>query len=166
MDRERAPRGARHAGRRLTDAGAARTGALEARAEVLAMTERAEAAVLAPANPGAWSHALRAALAARIAAHHGLADEAARYADGAGSDPAAVLAEPAEDGTALNLAAVVAFVDRVALAPREATATDVAGLRAAGVADADIVRLAELVAFLAYRFRLTAGLRLLTGSAA
>lgn len=140
--------------------------ALESRAEVLGMTERAEAAVLRPDDPGAWSHALRAALAARIAAHHGLADEAARHADAAGSDPAAVLADRAEDGAALGLAAAVAFVDRVALAPREATEADVAALRAAGVADADVVRLAELVAFLAYRYRLTVGLRLLTGSAA
>ena len=162
MDRERVSRRARDAGRRLTAAGAAITGALDARAEVLAMTERAEAAVLTPADPGAWSHSLRAALAARIAAHHGLDGEAARHAEAAGAE--AALADRAEDGAALGLAAVVAFVDRVAVSPREATAADVEGLRAAGVVDADIVRLAELVAFLAYRFRLAAGLRLLGGS--
>jgi uncharacterized protein YciW len=40
-------------------------------------------------------------------------------------------------------------------------ADDVASLRAAGVSDADIVRLCELVAFVAYQSRVLAGLRLM-----
>ena len=38
------------------------------------------------------------------------------------------------------------------------------GLQGAGISDADIVRLCELNAFLAYQFRLIAGLRLLSGA--
>ena len=135
--------------------------ALQARAAVLAMTVEAEAAVLRPRDPGAWSHALRAALAARSARLHGLDDLAEGYAATASGDPAASLADPAEDGAALGLVHVARFMDRVAAAPRDVTAADIAGLQAAGVADADIVRLAELNAFLAYRFRLAVGLRLL-----
>lgn len=135
--------------------------ALEARAAVLEMTARAEAAVLTPEDPGAWSHALRAALAARSARLHGLPDLAARYEAVAGTGPGAALADPAETGAALGLAAVVAFMDRVAAVPRDVSADDVVALQAAGIGDADIVRLAELNAFLAYQFRVVAGLRLL-----
>ena len=45
------------------------------------------------------------------------------------------------------------------------TRLDIADLQAAGVADADIVRLAELNAFLAYQIRVIAGLRLMQGHA-
>ena len=37
-------------------------------------------------------------------------------------------------------------------------------LKSAGIADADIVRLAELNAFLAYQIRLIAGLKLMQGA--
>jgi uncharacterized protein YciW len=56
-------------------------------------------------------------------------------------------------------------MDKVAAHTREVEAGDIAGLQAAGVADADIVRLAELNAFLAYQVRLIAGLRLMRGAA-
>jgi uncharacterized protein YciW len=135
--------------------------ALRGRADILVMTEAAEAAVLRPREPGAWSHALRAALAARIARLHGLDDLAAAHAGAAGSDPVAVLADPGEDGADLGLTGAVAFTDQVASAPRDFTAGHIASLQAAGVTDADIVRLAELNAFLAYKYRLVAGLRLL-----
>ncbi len=135
--------------------------ALGARAGILAMTDAAETAVLRPQVPGAWSHALRAALAARCARLCGLDDLAADYAAAASGDPAAALADPAEDGGALGLAHVTRFMDLVAARPRDVAATDIAELQAAGVTDADIVRLAELNAFLAYRLRLAAGLRLL-----
>lgn len=135
--------------------------ALRARAGILAMTDAAETAVLRPQAPGAWSHALRAALAARCARLCGLDDLAGQYATAAAGDPAAALADPAEDGAELGLAHVTRFMDLVAASPRDVKSTDISGLQAAGVSDADIVRLAELNAFLAYRLRLAAGLRLL-----
>lgn len=148
------------AARAGVELGEALASALEQRAGVLERTASAEAAVLTPREPGAWSHALRAALAARIARHHELGDIAEPLVAAAGAGCAA-LADPAEDGAAQGLAAAVAFTDRVSSAPREVTAADIAGLQAAGIADADIVRLAELNAFLAYHYRLIAGLRLL-----
>lgn len=137
--------------------------AIGARDAIFAMTRTAEEAVLRPAETGAWSHALRHALAARIAARNGLPDLAARHAEGAGEH--AGLADPGHlpDG---DLRIVLAFMDVVAAHPRDVTAEDVAGLQGAGIADADIVRLAELNAFMAYHCRLIAGLRLLAGDSA
>lgn len=132
------------------------------RAAIFAMTQTAEDAVLRPGDAGAWSHALRHALAARIAAQNGLADLQVRYRAGAGD--LAGLTDPAGPVPG-DLEQVVAFMDSVAVAPRDVTESDVTGLRRAGVADADIVRLAELNACLAYQCRLIAGLRLLAEDA-
>lgn len=138
-------------------------GPIAERAAIFEMTQTAEDAVLRPGDAGAWSHALRHALAARIAAQNGLADLSARYSAGAGD--LVGLADPAGPVPG-DLAQVVAFMDAVAVAPRDVAAEDVADLQQAGVADADIVRLAELNACLAYQCRLIAGLRLMAGDAA
>lgn len=140
-------------------AGSALEAALKGRANILAMTQSAEEAVLRPRDAGPWSHALRAALAARIAGLNGEPDLSARYAADAGAF--AALVHPDADGAAQGLTEVVAFMDKVAMATREVTADDISGLRSAGVADADIVRLAELNAFLGYQIRVIAGLRLI-----
>ncbi len=139
-------------------------GAVEGRAGIFEKTQAAEDAVLRPEDTGPWSHELRAALAARIARLNGLGDLAARYLEGAGDH--AALADPATDGAAEGLQAVIAFMDKVAARTRDVAAEDVADLQAAGIADADIVRLAELNAFLAYQVRLIQGLRLMTGAGA
>lgn len=133
--------------------------AVAARAPVFAMTQNAEDAVLRPDDPGAFPHSLRHALAARIAAQNGLADLSAHYRGGAGDH--AALADPA-GAVPGDQAQIVAFMDAVSVAPRDVTADDVAGLQQAGIADGDIVRLAELNAFMAYHCRLISGLRLMT----
>ncbi|WP_353475929.1 hypothetical protein PVT71_23400 (plasmid) [Salipiger sp. H15] len=136
------------------------------RGNIMEMTQTAEEAVLAPADCGAWPADLRAALAARIARLNGEEATGLRYAARmAGADYAA-LADPSEDGAALGLARVVAFMDSVAMLPRDVTAEEISALLGAGVSDADIVRLCELNAFLAYQLRLIAGLRLMTGAGA
>jgi uncharacterized protein YciW len=141
-------------------ADSASAAAVRGRANIFEMTEAAENAVLRPADFGAFPHDLRAALAGRIARNSGDAALAARYLAGAG--PKAALSEAADaDG---DLALVLDFVDRVGGKPRDVTAEDVARLRAGGVSDADIVRLCELVAFVAYQIRVVAGLRLLGGT--
>ncbi|MCK0140639.1 hypothetical protein [Aliiroseovarius sp. F47248L] len=149
----------RHAGI-APDGGSA--AAVEGRAAIFEMTQAAEDAVLRPKDEGPWSHELRVALAARIATLNGEADLAAQYADGACAF--ADLADPQNDGAAQGLAEVVAFMDKVAIDTRNVVAADISGLQAAGVADADIVRLAELNAFLAYQIRVIAGLRLMKGA--
>ena len=141
------------------DAGAGLKSAVEGRADVFRMSQAAEEAVLRPKDAGPWPHGLRAALAARIAAHHSETDLAAHYA--ADAEGFAALADPIEDGAGLWLAVVVAFMDKVATDARHVSACDITDLQAAGVADADIVRLAELNAFLAFRMRVVAGLRLM-----
>lgn len=140
------------------------TSALRLRANILAMTQTAEDAVLRPRDPGAWSHGLRAALAARIARANADTTLAAHFAAMADAEHAP-LTDPAQPAPG-RIAAAVAFADAVAMHPRDVAADDIAGLQAAGVSDADIVRLTELVAFLGYQIRLVAGLRLLTGAAA
>lgn len=134
------------------------------RADIITMSHAAENAVLRPRDCGAFGHDLRAALAARVAL---LAEDetlAAYYVVDAGDH--AALSNPADSGTAQGLAAILAFVDKVANQTRDTAAEDIAGLQAAGVCDADIVRLCELVAFLAYQIRVIAGLRLMQGGAA
>lgn len=133
--------------------------AIEGRANIFEMTQAAEEAVLRPQNCGRWSHELRAALAARIASlndEHGLAE---RYAAGAGAFVS--LVDPSQHDAAEGLEAVVTFMDKVAASTRNVEASDISGLQAAGVSDADIVRLCELNAFLAYQLRVVAGLRLM-----
>ncbi|WP_439524711.1 hypothetical protein [Marivita sp.] len=138
--------------------------AVEGRAKIFEMTQAAEDAVLRPREAGAWPHTLRAALAARIATRNGEHDLARRFVANAGVH--AELSDPKVSGTDAPMRAVLAFMDRVAADTRNATAQDVSTLQAAGVSDADIVRLAELNAFLAYQIRVIAGLRLMKGVSA
>ena len=51
--------------------------------------------------------------------------------------------------------------DLLTLAPRKATRNDIDALKAAGLGEADIVRLSELAAFVNYQLRVIAGLKLL-----
>ncbi len=135
----------------------------EARANIFEMTQAAEDAVLRPRHPGRWPHPLRAALAARIARLNGEDALAERHLTAAGDF--AALANPNQDGSAAEHHAVIAFMDKVAARTRAVQAADIAALQAAGIADADIVRLAELNAFLAYQIRVIAGLRLIAAGA-
>lgn len=134
------------------------------REKAMGQTQAAEDAVLAPERPGAWSASVRAALAVRIARLNGNAELAEHYADRITDDTASPLADPANDGSKQGLAAAVAFMDKVAAHTREVRAEDIEALKSAGIDDADIVRLAELNAFLAYQIRLIAGLKLMRGA--
>lgn len=150
----------------LTIAGIGETGpaadAVAQRANIFRMTAEAEAAVLRPKDVGCWPHTWRAALAARIARLNAEPDLAELYARDAGEH--AALADPDSDGAADGFGAVLAFMDKVALETRDVAAADIATLQDAGIADADIVRLCELNAFLAYQIRVVAGLRLMEGA--
>ncbi len=135
------------------------------RADVLRLTDRAEAAVLAPREPGAWPHDIRAALACRIARINGKDDLAGLYRARITDPAAGAICDPDHPGRDSREATVLRFMDRVAALPREVTAEEVADLAAAGIPDADIVRLCELNAFLAYQIGLIHGLTLLAGAA-
>ena len=134
---------------------------VEKRANILKLTQAAEDAVLRPMASGAYSHALRAALAARIARLNNEEVLANRYLKSA--EAFATIADLANDGSSHKLCAVVKFMDKVAANTKSVTAEDVATLQEQGIEDADIVRLSELNSFLAYQIRLVVGLRLLEG---
>jgi uncharacterized protein YciW len=142
--------------------------ALQARAEILRLSEAAHDAVLVPRDPGGLSHALRAALAARMCRHVGN-DKLAKHYDGylahLGDPDVAPLARPSGSSGDPLLDAMARHADLLTLAPRDATRADIAALKAAGVSEPDIVRLAELAAFVNYQLRVIAGLKLLKGTA-
>ena len=145
--------------------GTATEAAIAARRDIFEKTEAAEIAVLTPAEAGGLSHDLRHALAARIAALHGADDQAARYRAGVKEATLAALADVGTTAPDPRLAAMLRFTDAVSTKPAGITAQDVRDLQVAGISDADIVRLAELNAFLAYQLRLIAGLRLMVEAA-
>lgn len=132
------------------------------RSGILDMSQAAESAVLRPKETGAWSHQLRAAMAARIARLNQDPALSAHY--GAQAGDLATLADPEADIPTPGLAPVVAFMDKVAQQTGRVDAGDISALQAANVSDADIVRLAELNAFISYQVRVIAGLRLLNGT--
>lgn len=140
--------------------------ALLARADVIALTQATHDAALRPHDPGGLSHAERAALAMRIARLNGDEELAAHYTGmlrkaGANAETEKLSDPLFKGGTARRIAAMLAYTDLVAVSPRHTKGGDIEALKAAGMEDADIVRLSELNAFLAYQIRLIAGLRLM-----
>lgn len=136
------------------------------RADIMALTQQTHDGALAPENPGGLSHAERAALAWRIAKinnYKAFEDHFEAMLEKAGApDSAARLADIWFDGGSdLRTKALIRHVDLVAHAPKEATRHDIELLQEAGIADADIVRLSELVAFVSYQIRIAAGLQLM-----
>ena len=95
-----------------------------------------------------------------------LPELAAHYLAGV-TDPALRdLANPTEAGRDARERSVITFMDRVATQPRAVQAEEIVGLKAAGITDADIVRLCELNAFMSYQCRVLAGLAALKGASA
>ncbi|MEM9430867.1 MAG: hypothetical protein AAGA32_15410 [Pseudomonadota bacterium] len=123
-------------------AGGPTAAAVRERADIAEMIAVAERAALRPDDPGGLSHTLRAEIAASIAKAEGCTALAERWGHGSG-----------EGAPALR-----AFADKVAMGPRDIVSGDIDALRAAGVAEPDIVRLCELVAFTAFYIRVVKGL--------
>jgi CMD domain protein len=140
------------------------------RADILALTQATQEAVLQPRVAGGLSYAERAALACRVARLNGEEGLAAHYKtvlqQTSHASASARLAEPAFTGADdQRLTALLRHVDLVTQAPKQATPENITALKVAGIAEADIVRLAELIAFINYQCRVVAGLRLLGDSA-
>lgn len=139
---------------------------VEGRADIMALTQSTEGAVFNPRVAGGLSPALRAALACRMARLSQAPTLAAHYESlllETGKEAASArLADPActDNGNPRD-AALLRHVDLVTQSPQSATRGHIDALRDAGVAEADIVRLAELIAFVNYQLRVVAGLRLL-----
>ena len=142
--------------------------ALSQRAQIMALSQASHDAVLLPRDPGGLSHGERAALAARMALWNRDASLAAHYRElldraGAGAVLTAIAsgAEAGEAGADARLGAIIRHADMLTLRPRDATRADIEALVTAGVSEPDIVRLAELAAFVNYQVRVITGLRLL-----
>lgn len=138
--------------------------AIKKRAEIFRLTDAAHDAVLLPKDPGGLSRGLRAALAARMARQHQNVELTAHYDSLVANVAEAATAPLAEPGTTVpdpRTAEIVRHSDRLTVAPRDATRAHIEALQAVGVGDADIVRLAELAAFVSYQVRVLVGLKLL-----
>lgn len=137
----------------------------EQRGKLKHLTQTSYEAALRPAEPRNFSYGMRAALAARMAALWKSGELAAHYrALLEGED--AGLSAIAEPGTGpadadARLSAILAHVDLVTLAPKEATRANIGKLTAAGLDDRDIVTLAGLIAFVNYQVLVVAGLKML-----
>ncbi len=136
---------------------------LSARSEVMRLTQKSHDAALKPGLPGGLSHAERAALACRMAR---LNDEellAGHYeAMVPENSGLRALADTAFDGTDdRRLRAILRHTDLVTVNPKRVTENDISALKSAGILEADIVRLSELIAFLSYQVRVVKGLKLM-----
>jgi uncharacterized protein YciW len=137
------------------------------RADFVAGTELCRQTVLSPAHGFDISHALRAALAARMArliGHAGLAQSYDGMLDRAGATAAlraiAAGADTDPDGDAVTTA-LVRHADLVTESPRDSSRADIEMLAAAGLSNPQIVALSELIAFVNYEARVIVALSVL-----
>ena len=149
------------AGSQLAEVASERSGIME-------MSQASHDAVLLPREPGGLSHAERAALAVRMARWNGDSGLAAHYRELLGQAGETSVLAAIASGAALEqlgadarLIAITRHVDILTKTVKDATRADIEALKAAGIAEPDIVRLAELAAFVNYQVRVIAGLRLL-----
>ena len=133
---------------------------LALRSDILELTEKSHAASLQPNQSGGLSHAERSGLACRIAKRNNESVLAQHY-ETLFSDGSQAIANTDFQGEDDRMKAIIRHTDLVTLNPKDAKAEDVSALRSAGLDDADIVRLSELIAFVAYQIRVVAGLRLM-----
>ena len=135
------------------------------RPEFVEGTELCRETVLSPSHGFGLSHALRAALASRMARFIGREDLAAVYdlmLDDAGSDPdLAVIASGAEAAADVFTGAIIRHADLVTKTPRDNSKADIERLERAGLTNPQIIALSELIAFVNYEARVLAGLSLL-----
>ncbi|PLU51444.1 CMD domain protein [Sinorhizobium medicae] len=138
----------------------------ERRAKLKHFTQTSYEAAFTPSDPGNFSFAMRAALAARMAGHWRSAELQAHYKElleERGSTPGLqAIADPGlvPEGDE-RLATILAHVDLVTLKPREAARANIEALYAVGLDDRDIVTLAGLIAFVNYQVLVVAGVKML-----
>jgi uncharacterized protein YciW len=139
----------------------------EQRAKLKHLSQTSYQAALRPAEPRNFSYALRAALAARMAALWKSQELAAHFREllesEEGGSALVSIANPGNgaEGADTRLVAILAHVDLVTLSPKEATRANIEKLTAAGLDDRDIVALAGLIAFVNYQVLVVAGLKML-----
>ncbi len=139
----------------------------EQRSKLKHLTQTSYEAALRPTEERNFSYALRAALAARMAALWKSDELVAHYLELLrGEDGGAALGSVAKPGASIEnessrLAAIVAHIDLVTLSPKDATRASIQALVNAGLDDRDIVTLAGLIAFVNYQVLVVSGLKML-----
>lgn len=136
------------------------------RPELRAYMQASCKAVVLPEEPGGLPPDLRMALACRIAKQNADVALAAHYRamleEHLDSDLIGSIADGAEPPASLaRISALVRHADLLSTRPKDARRADIEALTTAGVSDADIVRLAELVSLVSFQVRVIAGLRVL-----
>ncbi len=143
-------------------------GVLASRRNIIELTQSSFDAALRPDPPGGLTHAERAALSCRIAqlnADESLAchfEDMIQFRDDT-SALSGITDTSRQGGEDVRLRAIIRHTDLVATSPKEATEGDIDALRSAGLVEAEIVQLSELIAFVSYLVRVLAGLRLMGG---
>ena len=121
------------------------------RAEIFSLTEATARAIVSPTIEGGLSRDLRAAFACRIARLNGETALAQSYATQLGEEIGEGTRQVADpdysDCPDDRLRAMVRHVDLITTTPKDATQQDIARLRDAGLEEADIVRLSQVIAF-------------------
>jgi uncharacterized protein YciW len=134
------------------------------RPEFVAGAEECRRSVLQPANDQGLAPNVRVALARRMAGLNAdkvlMAEYDAQLADLGSTDQLWALALGATE-LGEPLATIARHTDLVTLTPSEAEARHIALLAEAGLNNAQIVALSELIAFVNFQTRVAAGLRLL-----
>ena len=136
-------------------------GVLSGRSDILELTEKSHDAAIRPRQPGGLAHSERAALACRIARLNNEAALAQHYENLMGGGVQAIADTGFDGGGDPRLKVILRHTDLVAVNPKEAVSGDIAALKSAGIGEADIVRLSQLIAFVSYQVRVVAGLRLM-----
>jgi uncharacterized protein YciW len=134
------------------------------RAEFVEGAELCRLSVLQPEDNQGLAPALRLALAHRMAALNAAEELMADYeVQLAALSPSEQLLKLANGEVDLDepLATIVRHADLVTMTPSEATASDMTRLQQAGLNNAQIVALSELIAFVNFQTRVAAGLRLM-----
>jgi uncharacterized protein YciW len=120
--------------------------------------------LITPSDPGGVSLTERTAAALRVASIERDTALVAHYQERLlkiGADVAAIEAM----NVSPRLSAILRHVSLITTAPGSATRSDLKALRDAGLAERDIVVVAQIVAFVSYQVRVVAGLRALAGEA-
>ncbi len=139
-------------------------GVIRGRSNIIELTEKSHDAALKPEPTGGFTHSQRAALACRMARINDEPSLAAHY-EGMVDAEDILTADPSFDGADDGrLRVIIRHTDLVTRSPKDAVAGDIDALLSTGIAEGDIVRLSELIAFVNYQVRVVAGLRLMVAA--
>ena len=128
------------------------------RSEIFKMSQKAENSVIFPKVCGAFPHELRAWIACYISKKSNHIKLAKKFLKNANKN--ATWTNP-NCNTKIDLKILIFFLDKVSNNTKDVEAKDITILQKAGLADEDIVRLCQLIAFVSFQIRVITGLELM-----